>query len=41
MGMIYELLKLPDQEKKKFLRDVVRQETAEKLKSKSAKRTKE
>jgi hypothetical protein len=32
MGMIYELLKMPKTERKKFLDDVKRQETAEKMK---------
>lgn len=31
MGVIYELLKLPKKEKEKFLYEVVRQETVERL----------
>ena len=31
MGVIYELLRLPEREKKKFLDDIMEQEAAEKL----------
>lgn len=31
MGVIYELLKLPEREKKKFLDEIIEQEAAEKL----------
>lgn len=32
MGVIYELLSLPERDKKKFLEGIIRQETADKLK---------
>lgn len=32
MGVIYELLSLPEREKKRFLERIIHQETAEKLK---------
>ena len=36
MGIIYELLKVPERDKKKFLHEMIRRETVEKLKAQKA-----
>ncbi len=41
MGMIYDLLKLPNKEREKFICKVIKKETAEKFENQTEHKTKE